>query len=307
MLESIFLDDALWREVIDHGVNKNIDRSVLSYLQDPHGRAQLCKEIITGKYKIKPPKTYYIPKDDGGERTVFVNEPIDRLLLNIIYKWLTKNEKQMIHASCKSYQQNIGVSRIVKELSGKIAEMSAIDTDAIVGRKFDIHHYFDTVNRECIHKAFDDVESHYGKSFIIKLLRDYYDSDLYYDSRLKKYVNQYQGIKQGCAVSSWLANVILFPLDEALSCLDGVYARYSDDIIFIGPDYELATKSIREKLLGFGLQLNEKKSEDVFSRSFVRFLGFDIRGTEITLSRKWVKNFQKNIDSRTINNKKLIQ
>ena len=43
------------------------------------------------------------------------------------------------------------------------------------------------------------------------------------------------------------------------------------------------------------------------SDRFVRFLGFDIRGGEITLSEKWVKHFQRQVDEITILNKPLIK
>ena len=106
----------------------------------------------------------------------------------------------------------------------------------------------------------------------------------------------YQGIKQGCAVSSWFANVLLYELDAKLSALGGCYVRYSDDILFVGESYEKATTLLKEELQKIDLSLNEEKQEDIRSDRFVRFLGFDIRGGEITLSEKWVKHFQHQVD-----------
>lgn len=306
ILKSIFLDNALWVEVIEHGLSKGISNELLEDIQDPHFRADLCMQIGSGKYFIKPPHTGYRPKEDGGERTFFANEPLDRLLLNVIYKWLMRNTKEMIHPTCLSYQEGIGVGTIVRNLSKRIAGINKKNSNKIVGRKFDIHKYFETIERRHIHSALDKVEEKFGKSTIINLLRDYYDSDIYYDSRRKEYVEAYQGIKQGCAVSSWLANVILYKLDKEVSELGGEYVRYSDDIIYVGENYEKATDIIVSNLKEVGLSLNERKIENIVGNEFIRFLGYNIRGGEITLSAKWVKYFKQNIDRLTIKDKKLI-
>ena len=42
---------------------------------------------------------------------------------------------------------------------------------------------------------------------------------------------QYQSLKQGCAVASWLADVLLYDLDRELSQMNGYYVRYSDDML----------------------------------------------------------------------------
>lgn len=307
ILESIFLDTSLWREVIEHGVDKNIAHQWLETLADPHERAELCVQIAEAKYHIQPPYTGYRKKDDGGERMFLANEPHDRLLLNIIYKWLMRNESRMIHPSCKSYQTGIGIGKIVKQISQLISSSAEDNPQKIVGRKFDIHKYFESIGRDHIHAALDNIEKDYGCSSIIDLLRVYYDSDLYYDTRKQAMVEEYQGIKQGCAVSAWLANVLLYDLDEELSQRGGLYVRYSDDILYIGEDYEEVTDIIRNRLTLLGLQLNERKVTEIVSGEYFCFLGFEIHGKDITLSRKWVKHFQKEIDRRTIHNSQLIK
>lgn len=307
ILESLFLDTALWQEVIEHGADKGVPQHVLERFQDPHGRAEMCREIATGEYTIAPPRTGYVPKDGGGERTFYANAARDRLLLHAIYKWLERNMSDMVHPLCLSYQEGIGIGRIVKKFAHSISSLSNADGSNTVGRKYDIHKYFDSVGRECIHRAFDAVEERYGHSSVIDVLRRYYDSDVYYDTRKGELVEQYTGLKQGCAVSSWLANVILYPLDEAAASCRGIYVRYSDDLIYVGDDYEQVDEIIRSHLSRVGLSLNEKKIEDVRGNRFVRFLGYNIRGGEIALSHKWVKSFQRDIDSITVKNLRLLR
>ena len=306
ILESIFLDTSLWTESIAHGVDKNIASSYLELFADPNWRADFCVDIANGIYKIKPPHTGYRKKDDGGERMFLINKPQDRLLLNIIYKWLMRNEGRMIHPSCMSYQKGIGIGKIVKQISQRITP-SQNQNGLVVGRKFDIHKYFDSIDRRYIHDALDKVQAHYGESSVLDLLRNYYDSDLYYDTRRHIMVDQYQGIKQGCAVSSWLANVLLFSIDEELSNRGGLYVRYSDDIIYLGDDYDEVTEILRNRLAQLGLRLNEQKVTDIIAGKYFCFLGFEIHGHNITLSHKWVKYFQQEIDKRTIRDTALIK
>lgn len=307
ILESLFLDITLWKQVIEHGLDKKISKSLLESIADPHTRADLCIEIGEGKYSIQPPHTGYRKKDDGSERMFLANEPQDRLLLNVIYKWLMKNESKMIHPSCKSYQSGIGIGKIVKQISSKICCLTSEIGPATIGRKFDIHKYFESIDRNNILNILNKVENDFGSSSILDLLTDYYNSDIYYDTRKKTYVEEYQGIKQGCAVSAWLANVLLFEMDKDISQREGLYVRYSDDILYIGNDYEEVTDLIEKHLSKLGLTLNAKKIEDIHSNEYFRFLGFEIKGPEITLSQKWVKNFQKEIDKRTIKNTELIK
>lgn len=307
ILESIFLDIDLWKQVIEHGLDKRISKSLLESIADPHKRADLCIQIAEGKYIIQPPHTGYRKKDDGSERMFLANEPQDRLLLNVIYKWLMKNEAKMIHPSCRSYQSGIGIGKIVKQISSKICTLTSAARTSIIGRKFDIQKYFESIDRNNILNILKKIENDFGSSSILDLLTGYYNSDVYYNTRKKTFVEEYQGIKQGCAVSAWLANVLLYEMDKDISQREGLYVRYSDDILYIGNDYEEVTDLIEKHLSKLGLTLNAKKIEDIRANEYFRFLGFEIKGPEITLSRKWVKNFQKEIDKRTIKNTELIK
>jgi hypothetical protein len=48
------------------------------------------------------------------------------------------------------------------------------------------------------------------------------------------------------------------------------------------------------------MTLNPKKVEQVYKNKWVKFLGFNIKGDKITLSKSRVKSFQKEIEARTI-------
>lgn len=290
-----FFEPERWEYAINKGVGKGISKAQLYQLTKPETRAEMYDAIKNHRYEIAPPHTAQIPKDNGEFRTVYVNEPIDRTFLSIANDLLFELMPEMIHPACQSYQKGIGCGKIVQEISQRICDTKG-DT---IGWKSDFSKYFDSVPILNIDQAFDAVENKYGHSAIIDVLRKYYHCDLFFDidGKLKE---AYQSLKQGCSVASWLANVVMYSLDERLSALNGEYVRYSDDAIFVGPDYEKAMAIMQEEVASRGMTLNPKKIEWLTHTKWFKFLGFSIKGANITLSSTRLKKFQKEIESCTI-------
>lgn len=290
-----FFETGRWEYAIAKGVDKHILKADLYRLTKPEARAAMYKAIKEGRYEIAPPRTAQIPKDNGEFRTVYINEPADRILLSIANDLLFELMPEMVHPACQSYQKGIGCGKIVKEISGKIVQAQG----RVIGWKSDFSKYFDSVPLPVIEEAFDKVEAKWGRSALIDVLRKYYRSDWYFDPDgcLQK---AFQSLKQGCSVASWLANVVMYTLDERLSALKGHYVRYSDDALYIGPDYERAMEIMRQEVALKGMTLNPKKIEYISPVHWFKFLGYAIKGDKISLSRNRLKNFQREIEARTI-------
>lgn len=259
-------------------------------------RLEMADAMLNGKYEIAPPHTAQIPKGDGEFRTVYVNEPIDRIVLSIANDLLFDLMPEMVHSSCKSYQTGIGCGKVVAEISHKIADTAS---SSYLGWKSDLSKYFDSVPIQYIDEAFDKVEAQHGHSVLIDVLRKYYHSDIYFDEE-NNLRRQYQSLKQGCAVASWLADALLYDLDEELSQMNGFYTRYSDDMLFIGEEYEKAMDVLQSRLEEKTMKLNPKKVEYLTMDKWFKFLGFSIKGDMISLSSSRIKTFQKEIEKRTI-------
>lgn len=292
----MFFDIGRWERAIDKGVDKDIRKGQLIRLTDEHTRLAMAEAMMQGKYEISPPHTAQIPKDNGEFRTVYVNEPIDRVLLSIANDLLFDLMPEMIHPACKSYQTGIGCGKVVTEVSHKIVDAVK---DGFVGWKSDLSKYFDSVPIEFIDRMFDKVEAKHDHSALIDVLRKYYHCDLYFDQNNELH-SQYQSLKQGCAVASWLADVLLYDLDAELSRMNGYYVRYSDDMLFIGQDYERAMSVLEQRLGEMSMRLNPKKVEYLTADKWFKFLGFSIQGSMISLSSSRIKTFQKEIERRTI-------
>lgn len=290
-----FFEKERWEQALETGVDKHIDKGELRKLTSPGVRLALYNAIATNNYEIAPPHQIQIPKDNGDMRTVYVNENVDRIFLSIANNLFFEMFPEFIHKSCKSYQSGIGCGKIVQEVSREMVKVKS----RIVGVKMDLTKYFDTVPIRYIDEIFDRMESKVGKSKIIDVVRKYYHTDLCFDIN-GELIEHYQSLKQGCSVASFLADAVLYPIDKEISGMDVYYVRYSDDLLVVGRCWDEAFQIIKAKLCKMGMTLNPKKVETICKDRWVKFLGFNIKGDMITLSKSRVKSFQKEIEARTI-------
>lgn len=296
----MFFQPERWEYAIAKGVGKDVPKNWLYQLCKPEVRVMMYEAIKAGTYEIAPPHTALIPKDTPGEfRTVYVNEPADRVLLSIANDLLFELMPDMIHPNCKSYLKGIGCGRVVQEISRTICDTKP-DGEGFIGWKADLSKYFDSVAIGYIDRAFDAVEARHGHSALIDVLRKYYHSDLYIDGETRQVESKYQSLKQGCSVASWLADVVLYHIDARLDDMDVLVKRYSDDICCIGPDHREAYAALEEELAKMGMKLNPKKVEWLTADKWFKFLGYSIKGASISLSSTRIKTFQKEIEARTI-------
>ena len=295
-----FFEKERWERALEVGVGKHIDKGELRKLTSPEVRLALYQAIVSDNYEIAPPHQAQIPKDNGDMRIVYVNENVDRIFLSIANNLFFEMFPEFVHKSCKSYQSGIGCGKIVQEVSKEMVKVKSND----VGFKADLTKYFDTVPIRYIDKIFDRMEVKVGKSKIIDVVRKYYHADLCFDYN-GELIEHYQSLKQGCAVASFLADAVLYHIDKAISDMDVYYVRYSDDLLAVGHDWPKAYVMLKHMLSNMELTLNPKKVEQVYKDKWVKFLGFNIKGSQITLSKQRVKSFQKEIEARTIKQRKI--
>lgn len=290
-----FFEMHRWEQALEAGVDKHIDKGELRKLTSPEVRLALYNAIVSDNYEIAPPHQAQIPKYNGDMRIVYVNENVDRIFLSIANNLFFEMFPEFVHSSCKSYQSGIGCGKIVQEVSKHMVHVNRRE----VGFKADLTKYFDTVPIRYIDNIFDQMEKKVGKSKIIDVVKKYYHTDLCFDIN-GDLIEHYQSLKQGCAVASFLADAVLYRIDYIMSSLPGYYVRYSDDLLVISDNWEQSFFTLRAMLSYMELTLNPKKVEIVYPNKWIKFLGFNIKGSMITLSKSRVKSFQKEIEARTI-------
>lgn len=284
-----------WEEALETGVDKHIDKGELRKLCSPAVRIQLYNAIASDNYEIAPPHQVEIPKDNGDMRIVYVNENIDRIFLSIVNNLFFEMFPEFIHPACKSYTKGIGCGKIVQEVSRQVISTKGNE----VGLKADLTKYFDRVPIRYIDDIFDRMERKIGQSKILDIVRKYYHTDLCFDIN-GDLIEKYQSLKQGCSTASFLANAVLYPIDSKVSKMNVHYVRYSDDLLALGNDWRKAFEVIKNMLGDMEMELNPRKVEVLTKDKWFKFLGFNIKGSQITLSKNRLKSFQKEIEARTI-------
>ena len=292
----MFFDKDRWERLLNTANKKGLNSDLIRYFMTPEGRIDLYNKIVNKQYKIFPPHKAKIPKDTGGFRIVYVNEDVDRIYLSIYNDMMFELHSDMIHESCKSYQKGISCGNTVKSVSKQLIYYN--------GYKSDMTHYFDSTPLREIIKIFDLLQM---DTCVDIPVVEYYKSNLVFDED-NKLIEEYAGMKQGCAFSTFLANVLLYDVDKEISEMkDVLYVRYSDDILIIGKNADVAMEVLRQRLSEKGLSLNPKKTEKISNEKWFEFLGFKIKGKEISFSDKSVNNIKTIIRNCTVDYKREIK
>lgn len=295
-----FMSKERWEKAIDTAEEKELNKALIKrIIEDVDYRASICYLVAQGRYIIAPPRMQLIPKDNGKFRTVYINEDLDRIILSMINDILFDLCPDWISVHCTSYKKGIGTGKVAIE----VAKWTCKTKGRVRGWKEDMTKYFDSVPIREIDKVFDKLRKRFGQSPILDILQRYYHQDLCWDLE-GKLIHHYQSLKQGCATASFFADVLLYHVDEEVSKL-GHYVRYCDDMLFIGRNHKKAKALLERELAKMGLSLNEKKTEKIRKDRWVTFLGFSIKGSMISLSKKRLKNLQKEVRSRIFGAKSL--
>lgn len=287
----LFLDKETLQMTIEHCTMKGIPLDEVRNFTEPEFRLRLAKLMLARKYRIAPPHILLIPKPDSDEkRKVYCNNAMDRIICTQIAHVYNRMYKDLIHPCCVSYQKGVGVPHIVRSISQYL-----MTHPGLTGWKMDIHHYFDAVSEEARDQALKELDS---GSCIDRIVWDYLHDDVILDEH-GEVQHVYKGIAQGFAVSPFLANYLLRDMDEAISRLNVLYYRYSDDLLILGPDADRAKEIVASMLAEKGLQIHPRKCVPVDASTRFTFLGFDICGGDITFSQSSLKRIKKDIRSLT--------
>lgn len=303
LLEMMF-DYDRWVKLLDHAEEKGINKTVLRKMCDPEVRLELYKRIVTGTYEIAPPHAILIPKDKPGEfRTVYANEDIDRILLTLINDCMMDLFKsKYIHPSCVSYQKGLGSQETVSKIPKTMKKLYK-DNGKPIGIVTDYEKFFDRICIDAIDDCLDTMEKELGFEIgtepVVELVRRYYHCNLYFDvdGILQ---NEYKAIKQGSATAAVLSCMILYDLDKYMAEKYPLYIRYSDDSLTCADNIDEAIDDMNRLASQYGIRLNPVKIKPVYIDKWFKFLGFLIKGDQITLSKNRIKKLTKEIVKTTI-------
>lgn len=252
---------------------------------------ELIVEINNG-YNWSLPVMQKIPKPDGVSfREIFMFNDEDALIQKTINGILYKNYNSRVSDHVFSYRKGVRTYNAAKYIQNKMRNNN------LHGYKLDISNYFMSVNPNIIHNVIDElVTDNLGRKLLHDLMsigKYIYKDDVY---------SKNLGIMPGCAISSFLANYLLKDIDEMISNKSVIYARYSDDLIFMcenADDCDSLLKNIKDKLIDFGLKINPKKVFKLSSKNTIDFLGLYITKDKIDINKETFVNTKKLIKEIT--------
>lgn len=284
-------DITVWYRATDG--YRSFDEDNLYKYTDYEKVLELVDDLYQGKYKFGVPKIGKVKKDDGTHREVIILETGDRIVMRAINIALSLECKNLIHPNAVAYKEYSSVSKIIKSSRNK--------SDWQV--KLDIRKYFNSVKCEQVEKLLDKVSGvNQDDIGIISCIKEFFKDERVY--RNNEIVSYSKGQCQGSAISSFLANALLYIVDKYFSENYNLYYRYSDDIIIggkFGKDVEetnvnigRAINTLSNMLSGFGLEINDKKTKIYLEGSY-DFLGYSVTGNKITLSRHRIDKIKRKL------------
>lgn len=181
---------------------------------------KIVNDLYQGKYEFGVSKVGKVKKDDGTHREVIILETGDRIVMRAINIALSLECRNLIHPNAVAYKEYSSVSKIIKSSRNK--------SDWQV--KLDIRKYFNSVGYGQVEKLLDRVSSlNQDDIGIVSCIKEFFKDGRVY--RNNEIISYSKGLCQGSAVSSFLANALLYSIDKYFSENYNLYYRYSDDIL----------------------------------------------------------------------------
>mgnify|MGYP003314771217 CR=1 FL=1 len=222
-------------------------------------------------------------------------------------------ESEVIYISSCYHKGNVNIESDLEYLNKKYEESLFEGINFKIGKRkcaslspleLNFQIIRDEIKKEKIMEVFNMLEDKLGfernTEPVVNLLRRIWNNDLMFDVD-GNLIEKWSGIRQGNAIGSWLADVMLYELDEFMTNKYEYYVRYSDDMIVICDDIDKATNDINNIIQKYGVRLNPKKVETLTKDRWFKFLGYSICGNKISISKGRLKKFQKEVMNRTVN------
>lgn len=197
------------------------------------------------------------PKPDGGTRYIDVFSVPDAALATIFMKTLRKRNAKIFSDSSFAYQEG------KTPLDAIVRVKAMLGSEKIFISQYDFSQFFDSIS----HSHIENLLSKQGPFLTTKIERTFIRSVLSHKYSNAGVVTQRdRGTPQGNSISLFVSNVAAHPLDNALSRISGLFARFADDSVVVNYSYEEALKcaeAYRQFSSESGVEINPKKSSGI--------------------------------------------
>jgi len=223
-------------------------------LAELHGRVQ------SGRYKAKPSKRIYIPKDDGRERPIGIATLKDKIVQQAVSQVLGVIWEEDFANFSYGFRPGRNTHNALDALWVAITERKiswVLDTD--------IRSFFDTLDHSWMMKF---VEQRVADPRMLCLIRKWLRAGV---SEQGEWSRTNVGTPQGATISPLLANIYLhYVLDRWVKAWrkqqargEVIIVRYADDFVMgfqYRDDAERFFKQLSERVAYFGLEIHKEKT-----------------------------------------------
>ncbi len=195
------------------------------------------KAIAAGSYSVRAPVNLEIEKPGGGIRKITSFGIPDEAVSRITYSSLMSKNRAFLSNRSYAYRSDLNVFDAIDYVSREWRMHSRLYI-----AEFDLNDYFGSIRHEYIRKSIKDLRL-YMTAREMQLCETFMQAPLEKnpdDTHRKNTV----GVPQGTSLSLLLANVALTPLDRQLERLQIGFARFSDDLLMWGPNYDSISRAV---------------------------------------------------------------
>jgi hypothetical protein len=222
--------------------------------------------VLAGRHRPAPPVEGWLNKADGRKKRIFSYPAPDELLFRTLNRLLQPAAAEAASPWCRSFLPGGGARTAFRSL---VADADLATKAAV---RLDVRDYFNSIDVDDLLARLPPVLAEVPVGPLLEAaLRDrrVLRAGRVVDGGRK-------GVMAGTPLAPLLATLYLRELDEEVAGAGTTYARYSDDIVALGPPAQVdeLDRLIRARLAERGLEVNEGKSTVAGPGEPWDFLGF---------------------------------
>lgn len=219
---------------------------------------RIIQIIRSGEYRPHPFIMCKIPKDNGGERTLLIQTPLDRIISQAV--------RQIIEPICEEHIFGDHSYAYRPKRSSNLV-LRYIESCRLAGFNYvvkaDLSHFFDTIPHGELMKQLQRL---HPTPELALLLKQIIKDASYRDPVNGKVHPIHQGVPQGGILSPLFANLYGERLDRPICLLNNNFSRYADDIAILCHNKQEADEmlaTLQKEAEGAHLTLNMDKTKCV--------------------------------------------
>lgn len=220
-------------------------------------------KIKNHKYRPLPPARLEVRKDAGSYREVNAFAIADEVISQRLFKRLMKKNIAALGGHSYAYRPDLNGYDAVRYVHSQWQERHRIYV-----AEYDLTGFFDSINHDHLMRQLRRPDVHISPAEIA-VIESFLTSSLPVAAAEHgaAAVNpRTRGIPQGTAISCFLANMAMVPLDRDLESLPVDFVRFCDDTLIWGDTYD-AVSAAAERFLAWvdamGVGINHVKSKGV--------------------------------------------